>query len=455
MKHLASKLGLIALFIMILTISVSAHSGRTDSSGGHRDNNNVSGLGYYHYHCGGYPAHLHPGGVCPYSSGYTSNPEPRPTPTPRPRGQITNPPSEPVVIGESVTLEAENSSIMEIEVEPTDLAEVQDDTIVITGEGEGTVKVTFTNGDTDSFKIVGRHIYPESIEPIDDIRLEAGELCVPQIKIKPDNATYTECKWESSDTECASVTSDGKIRGVSPGTAAITVSTANEVQMSFQVEVYQIFPKHITNCPIDLNIELFETYQLHPSIIPADATIQDLKYHSYDENIIHVDNDGFVEAVGEGTTALLVEAHNGVKKDISVSVYRNPVTDVEFSLVNDKGKLISPNENSEYWIWAGNYTYSTQIIPDEVTIGDYDCIITTAQGNRTISTALNSQMEWTETEDYIIDLISLDGFSKRIKLHVQSPVPYIAASIVTGGGLILAGTIIYKQIKVNRSQSQK
>lgn len=45
-----------------------AHSGRTDSSGGHHDNKNKSGLGSYHYHCGGNPAHLHEGGVCPYSN---------------------------------------------------------------------------------------------------------------------------------------------------------------------------------------------------------------------------------------------------------------------------------------------------------------------------------------------------------------------------------------------------
>lgn len=45
-----------------------AHSGRTDANGGHRDNNNKSGLGSYHYHCGGHPEHLHTNGVCPYSS---------------------------------------------------------------------------------------------------------------------------------------------------------------------------------------------------------------------------------------------------------------------------------------------------------------------------------------------------------------------------------------------------
>ena len=53
-----------------------AHSGRTDANGGHRDNKNASGLGSYHYHCGGHPAHLHTGGVCPYaaaSSGSTQS----------------------------------------------------------------------------------------------------------------------------------------------------------------------------------------------------------------------------------------------------------------------------------------------------------------------------------------------------------------------------------------------
>jgi peptidoglycan hydrolase-like protein with peptidoglycan-binding domain len=46
-----------------------AHSGRTDSSGGHKDNKNKSGLGYYHYHHGMGP-HLHTNGICPYSISY-------------------------------------------------------------------------------------------------------------------------------------------------------------------------------------------------------------------------------------------------------------------------------------------------------------------------------------------------------------------------------------------------
>lgn len=49
------------LVLILLCTPVLAHSGRTDSDGGHYD----STTGEYHYHHG-YPAHQHPDGICPY-----------------------------------------------------------------------------------------------------------------------------------------------------------------------------------------------------------------------------------------------------------------------------------------------------------------------------------------------------------------------------------------------------
>lgn len=54
---------LIFLTVIALALPVQAHSGRTDSSGGHYDRS----TGEYHYHHG-YPAHQHTDGVCPYES---------------------------------------------------------------------------------------------------------------------------------------------------------------------------------------------------------------------------------------------------------------------------------------------------------------------------------------------------------------------------------------------------
>lgn len=70
MKRKGKIIFILCLIFSVISIGVScyAHSGRTDSNGGHRDNKNKSGLGSYHYHCGGYPAHLHENGICPYSA---------------------------------------------------------------------------------------------------------------------------------------------------------------------------------------------------------------------------------------------------------------------------------------------------------------------------------------------------------------------------------------------------
>ena len=54
-----------AVLVLAVTLcigSASAHPGRTDANGGHH----VTATGEYHYHHG-YPAHQHPGGVCPYA----------------------------------------------------------------------------------------------------------------------------------------------------------------------------------------------------------------------------------------------------------------------------------------------------------------------------------------------------------------------------------------------------
>ncbi len=68
-KKLAIKiLAIFMVFCYLFTTPSFAHSGKTDGNGGHKDNKNKSGLGSYHYHCGGYPAHLHSGGVCPYKT---------------------------------------------------------------------------------------------------------------------------------------------------------------------------------------------------------------------------------------------------------------------------------------------------------------------------------------------------------------------------------------------------
>lgn len=60
-KKIAASLIVLITVLFVSAISVSAHPGRTDSSGGHYNRS----TGEYHYHHG-YEEHQHTGGVCPY-----------------------------------------------------------------------------------------------------------------------------------------------------------------------------------------------------------------------------------------------------------------------------------------------------------------------------------------------------------------------------------------------------
>lgn len=92
-------------------VRVEAHSGRTDANGGHRDNKNVSGLGYYHYHCGGHPAHLHPNGVCPYAASAQPVETPQPaTPKPVQPSPKLSRSSATIQVGKTYTLKLTNTS---------------------------------------------------------------------------------------------------------------------------------------------------------------------------------------------------------------------------------------------------------------------------------------------------------------------------------------------------------
>lgn len=99
MKKLRKIVIAFSLLILCTSAELFAHSGRTDSYGGHRDNQNKSGLGSYHYHCGGHPAHLHNNGVCPYSTSSVTKTE----------STVKEEPKE--VLPESIKINQENIEI--------------------------------------------------------------------------------------------------------------------------------------------------------------------------------------------------------------------------------------------------------------------------------------------------------------------------------------------------------
>lgn len=145
---------LVALAVLMCTCTAYGHSGRTDSRGGHRDNKNASGLGSYHYHCGGHPAHLHTNGVCPYSSSYSGSSSsassaPKVTaPDPNRNNVYLLHTMPQMTVGESFTAEAvsNNSSAALVWSSSNSNVASVDNTGRVTARGIGSAVITVSNG---------------------------------------------------------------------------------------------------------------------------------------------------------------------------------------------------------------------------------------------------------------------------------------------------------------------
>ena len=176
---------IILMICLIIVISGEsfAHSGRTDSNGGHKDNQNKSGLGSYHYHCGGYPAHLHNNGRCPYSSNSKS----------------TTSTSSKSSSSKSVTT---SSSIEDI--------------------SESIIKTT-------------------SVDINENITsMKVGETKMLTASIIPENTEDKTIKWSSNNEDIATVSSTGKVVALKVGTVNITVTTSNGKKDSIVLTVEEV-----------------------------------------------------------------------------------------------------------------------------------------------------------------------------------------------------------------------
>lgn len=183
---------LIATSIISIGLNTYSHSGRTDSSGGHKDNKNKSGLGSYHYHCGGNPPHLHTNGVCPYSS-----------------KKSTTSSSSSSKSSSSNNSKSTSSST----------------------STETTTTTTSTTTKPSSIEATSIQIN-ENIES-----MEVGENKKITATIIPENATDKNITWKTSDESIATISATGEITAKKSGIIEITACTTNGRTNSIKINI--------------------------------------------------------------------------------------------------------------------------------------------------------------------------------------------------------------------------
>ena len=108
--------------------------------------------------------------------------------------------------------------------------------IVAVGFGTASVTATSKNGVAATVKITVTEIIAEKIAIEGATEFYVGENTTFIAKISPENTTFTEIVWSSSNPDVADVDKSGNVKGLTTGVATIT-ATQKDVSASIDIAV--------------------------------------------------------------------------------------------------------------------------------------------------------------------------------------------------------------------------
>lgn len=158
---------------------------------------------------------------------------------------------------------------------------------------------------------------------IDNNVINKGETKKLKVEILPEEAKDHKIEFSSSDNRVATVDSEGNILAIKSGKAEITVKAKeNNVSGKAQIEVYSPVTDLELNVE-DLLLQVGDSFEIKPVIIPDDANDKNIVYKSENEDIAQVDSSGKITAINEGSTNIVVQtAKEQIKKTLNVSVVK-------------------------------------------------------------------------------------------------------------------------------------
>lgn len=163
--------------------------------------------------------------------------------------------------------------------------------------------------------------------PVTGISLSKPPVLVPlgketslKIVVNPKKATDKRVTWSSSDESVATV-KNGRVYGVSVGTAVITAEALDGSGVSASVEVTVLIPvKKITLCrEKSLPLASMVSWQLPAEVTPADATHPEIVWSSSNEKVATVNRNGVVTGIAPGRAKITATASDGTGVSESVT----------------------------------------------------------------------------------------------------------------------------------------
>ena len=192
----------------------------------------------------------------------------------------------------------------------------EDKTLTVDG---GTLNKNGTMTGDVIYKVTGVSLDKTSLE------LTEGKTAQLTATVKPDNATNKNVTWTSNNTDVATVVG-GTVTAVAPGTATITVTTADGGETATCVVTVTAATVPVTGVTLSqTQASLYynrtpNTLALTATVAPDTATNQAVTWTSSDSTVATVDQNGVVTAVACGTAVITAAAADGSGASASCTV---------------------------------------------------------------------------------------------------------------------------------------
>ena len=177
------------------------------------------------------------------------------------------------------------------------------------GMSVGEATITAKCGDLEATCVVTVEIPLEAIQiNYQQAALAVGDTLKIAVWPVPDRATNFDITWVSSDPAVATISDNGSVTAIAPGTVTVTatcgdISTQCTVQVGYHAEVIKLDLQSIS-------LAIDQQYKLTPTVYPTTDLIDKLEYSSSDDTVATVSDDGTVTAVASGTAIITLRCGN-------------------------------------------------------------------------------------------------------------------------------------------------
>ena len=346
-----------------------------------------------------------------------------------------------------------------------DIATVSSDGL-ITAKKVGTTIITVTTN--NGYKTTCRVTVVDTIA-LKEISLNKKTLIIKEketetlkVNFNPSTATNKKVTWKSSNTSVATVNSSGKVTGIAPGNATITVVSNDGGFVATTKVTVEAISKKVVSISLDkkeLTLVSGETSTLKHTINPDYAENKNVTWTSADEKIAIVEN-GKITAMSVGTTEIKVISEDGNKEAVcKLTVTLPPIKGMSFAetektvYIGDKFKLTPINDPINSILETAIWTTSNELIANvengKVTaLSKGETIITVSNEDNTISASIKIIVIEKPKEKLNI---TIEGYDLDFKPEIK----YYSITINNEKKLTIKTNVDEEKVTINGNQNLK